>query len=611
MTDFSRPSGHAQPKFGARLYSLLASRSARPNRGIAAAAILLISAVLLVVWLQAFGGAPSVFAQGNNAAMGKPTIAGTVEIYNTITASISTVTDSDEFPDINNDNVPDNGEWRWYRDSVHPDRLIIDSQASGNTFTLNSGVANGKIIVAFVFTDNDGNTESLASDPTVRVPSGAIIEVSRTRNGVESWDISNPPVAGVKIRANTEHVDYPNLHSTPNFQYQWVHMNAGVMQDAIPTNSNTTVISGATDQEYTLVASDAGKVFQLRLTFAITPSGTRTTYANFNTLHTVIPPPSVDVARGAPSREAEVHQTLTATVTTVGIDSPMFTYQWHALPSGQSPSTRNRISGATERTYTPTAADIGKRMVVIARITGTNTGTLSAMSEPTLPVRSSAVITASSGFFYDTNPATADTLTADIERMNLRGSGTSSPPTFTYQWIKVDANGVRTGNADGTNSTAKSYTLTAADDGDRLQVEITFTPRDPGGASSRTVMANAATPIIRERPPVDLASNLRALVPADGGSVRLSWRTTSTPGGTAPSGFRLRYKPSSLADYQGNLAQDWTTVSGGGRARSMTIGNLINGAAYTFELRSFDQFGEATDAVSASATYRHKTIDCA
>ena len=109
------------------------------------------------------------------------------------------------------------------------------------------------------------------------------------------------------------------------------------------------------------------------------------------------------------------------------------------------------------------------------------------------------------------------------------------------------------------------------------------------------VLANMQTPQIADRPPAELAENLSAQVPNNGGSVRLTWSITSTGSGL-PAKFQYRYKPTmETTDYTDDLAQDWEDVSGGGSVRNSSItGTLINGVEYTFELRSVGRLGFAT-----------------
>ena len=61
------------------------------------------------------------------------------------------------------------------------------------------------------------------------------------------------------------------------------------------------------------------------------------------------------------------------------------------------------------------------------------------------------------------------------------------PSSFTYQWVRVDADGL-SNPADITDATAASYTLTAADAGKKIKVQVSFTD-ELSGVEERTSAA--------------------------------------------------------------------------------------------------------------------------
>ena len=74
------------------------------------------------------------------------------------------------------------------------------------------------------------------------------------------------------------------------------------------------------------------------------------------------------------------------------------------------------------------------------------------------------------------------------------------PSSFTYQWLRVDADGM-SNPADITDANAATYTLTAADAGKKVKVKVSFTDELSGEEertsaaypSSGTVIASAST----------------------------------------------------------------------------------------------------------------------
>ena len=569
---------------------------------IVAAGVILAAAVALLAWGQASGGVPVALAQDNSPATGTATLTGTSEIHYAVTVSVSGVVDADGITDDNNDLVPDDLTYDWYYDG----RVVSDfTDISAASIVINYRAVRKQVSVIAKFRDDEGNIESLESNATSTIPSGAIIEANSVGAPTE-YDISNNADVGRTLRANIDNVNYPDLASTPTFQYQWIYWDSS----RVGLFGKLGDISGATGQSFTIAESNIGKFIQLELTFSCVTSfdscssGTRTTFSNFRTEFVEIPPASLAVTSAAISGDPEVNTELTATISDVyGVTDPVYSYRWYAAPQGQTLSTvAHRIRGESGMTYTPTHAEIGKRIVASAHYEDDFSSPLSATSPATEPVRSSASIVAASGFYVD------EVISADTSSMNLRGL--PDPSTFTYQWIHVEANGAFEDDAAGTPSDTQSYALSTADDGKYIQVEITFTPTDPPGNTPRTVVANMQTPEIAERPPAESAENLRAQVANKGGSVRLTWGITST-GSALPSKFQYRYKPTDLLATTPFADTDWEDVSGRGSARSLTItGTLINVAEYTFELRSVDRLGFATQEVSDTATYRHKTRGC-
>ena len=605
MSSFNRGTGSAGSHSGVETLALAVLRNTGNVRKAAAASVLLAIAVVVMVWWQASDGAPTAVAQANNPATGTVTVTndGHVEVHNTLTATVD-ATDADGLVDVAY-------TYKWFyekKPDVDPDvprpicsdgrRVQPRVGTRGETLLLlHYDVAKGGLCVVVEFQDDLGNDEFLESSLTTEVPTGAIIDVAYTDTmGVERYDRAVRPAAGSKLKANTIGVNYPDMADQPDFTYQWIHWKLG----GRGLTGKEADISGATSDTYTVVAADAGKIIQLELTFKVTPSGTRTTFANFATEYIQILPPSVALTSSAVSGEPEVNFELTAEVTAVGITNPSISYGWYAVPPGQTLSTTaHRISGASGATYTPGQTDIGRLIAVIARFTDGIGNPHSPTRTTALPVRSSAVIVAPGGFYIN------ETIQVNTATMNLRGLPASS--TFTYQWLYVDGNGVIAGNAEGT-SDAQSYALTAIDNGQYMQVRITFT--DTVDSTERMVLANMQTPQISERPPAELAENLSAQVPSNGGSVRLTWGLAST-GSELPAKFQYRYKSTGLLATTPFADTDWEDVSGGGSARGATItGALINVAEYTFELRSVGRLGFGTQEVSDTATYRHATRDC-
>ena len=97
----------------------------------------------------------------NTPATGAPTISGTAQVGQTLTASTSGISDADGL-----DNV--SYSYQWLADDTE-----IDG-ATGSTYTLQAS-DNGKVIkVRVIFTDDAGNEESLTSAATETVVMGGL-----------------------------------------------------------------------------------------------------------------------------------------------------------------------------------------------------------------------------------------------------------------------------------------------------------------------------------------------------------------------------------------------------------------------------------------------------
>lgn len=165
---------------------------------------------------------------------------------------------------------------------------------------------------------------------------------------------------------------------------------------------------------------------------------------------------------------ARVGATLTAKTGT-WTKGAKLTYQW--LANGAA------ITGATASTFTPVAAQQGKKLSV--RVTGTLAGytSVSKTSKPTAAV-AAGILTAPTPTIRGT-ARVGTTLTA------VPGTWTSGT-TLTYQWF---ANGAKIRGA-----TSASFTPTSAQRGAKLTVTVTGTK---AGYTSKSVTSKATTAVAR------------------------------------------------------------------------------------------------------------------
>jgi hypothetical protein len=160
--------------------------------------------------------------------------------------------------------------------------------------------------------------------------------------------------------------------------------------------------------------------------------------------------------------KAMVGETLTANRGEWSGSPTSFTYQWQRCDAdGQS---CGDISGANEKTYKVTEADVGNtiRVQVAAK---NDDGTTTASSKPTDAVSGNAAPRATTKPSISGKPQVGETLTADP------GRWAEGPSEFTYQWQLCDKNGASCNDIAG--ATGKTYGVRSSDKDDTIRVQVT------------------------------------------------------------------------------------------------------------------------------------------
>ncbi|WP_162231101.1 FG-GAP-like repeat-containing protein [Leucobacter musarum] len=245
----------------------------------------------------------------------------------------------------------------------------------------------------------------------------------------------------------------------------------------------------------------------------------------------VTPAPSV-------GGQVRVGEQLTATVATWQPKPIKVTYQW--LRNGKA------ISGATSRTYTLTAADLGAS--VTFRVSGAKLGYA--------PVaRSSQAYTVARGVLAPANPSIAGTAAEGSTLQARTGTWGPSAVQLSYQWLR---NGSPISGA-----TQSSYRLTANDVARRISVVVTGTKAGYTTQSRTSATTKVpGTPALPKSPPfVDVQTSHKF-------SREISWMYTSgmSKGVKQPTG-KPQYQPASevsreaMAAFLYRLAAEKTYVA--------------------------------------------------
>ena len=253
----------------------------------------------------------------NTPATGLPTITGTAQVGDTLTAVTTDIEDADGL-----DNVIFSYQW-----------LAADAEINGataSTYTLVAADAGKAIKVQVSFTDDAGNDEELNSAATAAV-AAAPPPPNIPATGLPT--ITGTAQVGDMLTAVTTGIEDADGLDNVIFSYQWIRNDGGTDTD----------ISEATGSSYTLGDSDVDKTVKVRVSFT-DDANNRETVTSAATAAVAARPNSL--ATGAPTipGTAQVGETLTADTSGIadedGLDNASFAYQWQADGAD--------ISGATD-----------------------------------------------------------------------------------------------------------------------------------------------------------------------------------------------------------------------------------------------------------------------
>ena len=178
----------------------------------------------------------------NTAATGLPTIGGTPQVGETLSADTSGISDANGLTNAQY-------TYQWIRSDGNSDTNIPG--ATGQTHTL-TGDDQGKAIkVSVSFTDDHGYSESLTSAATTQVSPPP----NQAATGQPT--ITGTPQVGETLSADTSGISDANGLTNAQYTYQWIRSDG---------NSDTN-IPGATGQTHTLTGDDQGKAIKVSVSF--------------------------------------------------------------------------------------------------------------------------------------------------------------------------------------------------------------------------------------------------------------------------------------------------------------------------------------------------------
>ena len=426
---------------------------------------------LLIPFSSALKGPPP-----NRASTGAPTILGSPNVGETLSANTSEIGDEDGlFRAV--------FIYQWVSNDGNADADMQD--ATGSTYTLASGDEGKTIKVRVSFTDDADNQESLTSAATAEI--GPPLLTARFEDAAEShngethfnFNIAFSEPIGISFRTLRDH----SLEVTGGsvIRARRIDGRHDLWKIAVNPDSDadvTVVLPVTLDcEDRGAVCTSGGKMLSRRVELNV--------------------PGPEEPGQNSPATglltidgTAQVGKTLTANTDAIedadGLDNPAYTYQWLA----NNGTTDTDISGAINSTYTSVEADEGKAIRVRVTFTDDANNDETLTSDATDAVEAKPNSPATGLPTISGTLRVGETLTANTG--DIEDADGIDESTYTYQWLADDGNG----DTDISGATGNSYTLVSADEGKTIRVRVTFTD----DADNQETLTSEATAAVEAKP---------------------------------------------------------------------------------------------------------------
>ena len=442
-------------------------------------------------WVRANMPAPT--RDPNSPATGVPTVTGTAQVGEVLTADTSGIADADGLTNVYY-------SYQWIRNDGSTETDIQD--ATGSIYTLVDADEGQTIKVKVSFTDDAGNEETLTSTAT-----GSVAARPNT-SATGRPTISGTARVGDTLTADTTGIADADGLTNVSYSYQWV--------------AGGTDLGGATGSTYTLTASEQGQTIQVRVSFT-DDAGNETTLTSAATEAVAAKPNSLATGEPSISGTARVGDTLTVDTSGIadadGLENATFSYQW----IGNDGSSDTDIAGATDSGYMLVAGDEGQTIQV--RVSFSD----DAGNETTLTSTATEAVAARPNTSATGRPSISGTvrvgevLTADTS--GIADDDGLTNVSYGYQWVA--------GGTDLGGATGSTYTLTASEQGKTIRVRVSFTD-DAGNQESLT---SAATDEVAVRPNTSATG-----LPTISGTARVGETLTVDTSGIADGLTNVSYR---------------------------------------------------------------------
>ena len=336
---------------------------------------------------------------------------------------------------------------------------------------------------------NDWRTSTPGGGRSMRIAIKGTLTASANTAAMGAPTITGTAQVGQTLTAVTTGITDADGLTSPTYTYQWIRVDGTDEED----------ISGENSSTYTLVDADLGKTIKVKVSFTDDASNAETlTSAATVTVAADTTPPEVESVTVA-STGSDVYLVFDEGLDgTAGAALPSSAFS--LTVAGQAVTIHNYNFHEAEMTLTVQSGTIKQGQTVVVSYTDPTTGDDTVALQDSAGNDVASFTTGMSGVPAVTNnstntaatgePAISGTATAGQVLTATTGTIADAdglPSTFTYQWVRVDADGT-SNEEEITGEILATYTLTNDDVGNKVKVKVSFTD-ELSGEEERTSAA--------------------------------------------------------------------------------------------------------------------------
>ncbi len=405
----------------------------------------------------------------NTPATGRPTISGTPQVGQTLTLDISEIADAEGLTNASYTYL-----YQWLRTGAEI------PEATDTSYALVDADEGKTIKVKVSFTDDANNAETRTSAATVAVAP----RPNSPPTGAPS--INGTPQVRRTLSVDTSEIADADGMETAVFRYQWL----------ADTGSATLEFQGENSPTYTLPPATEGLAIKVKVYYTDDRGHTETLISEATETVIAAEPNSEPTGLPTISGTPQVGETLTADTSAIddgdGLTNVSYRYQWVSSKSvidadtGVSYILAIEIPDQAGSTYILAPADVGWTFEVKVSFTDDAGNAESLTSAATVAVAPKPNTLATGLPTISGTPQVGETMTADVASIDDADGLTNV--SYRYQWLA--------GGSDIEDATSSSHLLTASEQGQAIQVKVTFTD----DADNQESLTSAETLAVAAKP---------------------------------------------------------------------------------------------------------------